>query len=441
MLYAEIFQQSTDAIFVVDAVTTLTIDCNHRAVELFEAESKTQLLNIAGHSLQKTPFSPNELRDIQTTLNTQGIWEKEVEYVTLQGRQFWGELVAKQVQIDGQAINVVWVSDISDRKVAEQRLAHYNQQLAQEVTQQSVALQTRETQFQAIFANFPVGIAVVTPPHYTFSLVNPALTELLGYSPQDLATLSIRDLSIPDDDDREWALLQDCVRGDRNTYHLEKRYRRRNGQPLWVNVNTAIVRDDHGQIQCGMTMVQDITARKLAEQALEASEARYRLLAENMTDLVCLHQPTGEYLYVSPSCQTLLGYGSDDMIGQNPYDFFHPDDCERIRQHAHYNALVNIPTPIIYRMRHQDGRYIWLETLTIPIAGDNGQVVRLQTTSRDVSDRVQVQLQLEHDSVHDTLTGLPNRTLLIERLELALSRAKRYPDLHFAVLFVDLDRF
>lgn len=441
MLYAEIFQQSIDAIFVVDAATTLTLDCNLRAVELFEAEYKAQLLNIAGHSLQKTPFTPHERQAIKNIIDTQGTWEQELEYLTLQGRLFWAHLVVKQVQANDQRINVAWVTDISDRKAAELLLADYNQQLTHEITQQCIVLQTRETEFQTIFANSPIGIAVVKPPHYTLGLVNPAFTQLLGYSSDELATLSLWDITVPEDCDNEAVLMQDCLQGNRNTYHLEKRYRRNDGTSIWVSVNTAMVRDDQAQLQFGMIMIKDITARKLAEQALETSEARYRLLAENMTDLVCLHQPTGEYLYVSPSSMTLLGYASDDLIGRNPYDFFHPDDREQIRQNAHYNALCQTPTPIIYRMRHADGQYIWLETLTIPILDEAGQVVRLQTTSRDVSDRVQVQLQLEHDSVHDILTGLPNRVLLIERLELALNRAKRYPDMSFAVLFVDLDRF
>ncbi|PZO41185.1 MAG: response regulator receiver protein [Pseudanabaena frigida] len=188
-------------------------------------------------------------------------------------------------------------------------------------------------------------------------------------------------------------------------------------------------------------LIRDITDRKQAEISLRESEARYRLLAENINDLVCLHDYDGKYLYVSPSCETLLGYRDDEMLGQSPYDFFHPDDRDRIRQEAHMSAIEGKANPITYRMRQKSGKYIWFETLTNPILDAMGQVIQLQTTSRDVTERIQAQNQLEYDAFHDSLTGLPNRHLLMERLELSIHRAKRIDSYHFAVLFLDLDRF
>ncbi|WP_413160098.1 EAL domain-containing protein [Capilliphycus salinus ALCB114379] len=181
--------------------------------------------------------------------------------------------------------------------------------------------------------------------------------------------------------------------------------------------------------------------RILAEIALGETEERYRLLAENMSDLVCLHDREGRYLYVSPSCKSLLEYNCEELLGQNPYNFFHPEDCDRILQTSHLAALKCQPIPMTYRMRKKSGDYIWLETLTKPIVDRSGQVIRLQTTSRDITDRVQVEQKLRYDAKHDSLTGLPNRNQLIDRIELALERLKRYPDFNFAILFLDLDRF
>ena len=118
-----------------------------------------------------------------------------------------------------------------------------------------------------------------------------------------------------------------------------------------------------------------------------------------------------------------------------------PDECDRIRQEAHEVAISGKPIPITYQMRQKSGNYIWFETLTKPIIDDMDKVIKLQTTSRDVTERIQVQTKLKYEALHDSLTGLPNRHLLIERLELAIHRAKRFEDYHFAVLFLDLDRF
>ncbi len=176
-------------------------------------------------------------------------------------------------------------------------------------------------------------------------------------------------------------------------------------------------------------------------QHRQESEARYRLLAENMNDLVCLHDLDGRYLYVSPSCKSLLGYAYTEMLGKDPYDFFHPDDRDRIRPEAHCNVLKGNPSPVTYRIRQKSGNYIWFETLTKPIQDENGKVMQLQTTSRDVTQRVQVQEQLEHNAFHDALTGLPNRYFFMERLSLAIDRVQGSDSYGFAVLFLDLDRF
>ncbi|MGI0484579.1 EAL domain-containing protein [Pantanalinema rosaneae CENA516] len=185
----------------------------------------------------------------------------------------------------------------------------------------------------------------------------------------------------------------------------------------------------------------ELEERRRVETALRESETRYRLLAENMNDLVCLHDLQGRYLYVSPSCEVLLGYRYDEMLGKDAYSFFHPDDRDRIYREAHTAAVSGKPTPITYRICRKSGHYIWFETLTKPIVNATGQIVQLQTTSRDVTARIQVQNQLKHDALHDALTGLPNRYLLMERLELAMNRAKRFDNYCFAVLFLDLDRF
>ncbi|MCS6813268.1 MAG: EAL domain-containing protein [Cyanobacteria bacterium] len=212
------------------------------------------------------------------------------------------------------------------------------------------------------------------------------------------------------------------------------------GREKWLEAAGRPTRQANGDIIWD-TLILDVTARIQAEAARRESEARYRLLAENTNDLVCLHNVDGRYLYISPSCETLLGYHYDEMLGQDPYTFCHPDDRDRVRQEAHRAAMEGKSVRITYRMLHKAGHYLWFETLTKPIADASGQVVQIQTTSRDVTERVLAQQQLEYDAYHDALTGLPNRQLMMERLTLAVNRAQQSPDYHFAVLFLDLDRF
>ncbi|NMF57959.1 PAS domain-containing sensor histidine kinase [Pseudanabaena yagii] len=124
-----IFNESTDALFLVDTTTLLTIDCNLPAVQLFEASDKNQLIGIKGHILQRYQFSDLEIAAISLELTNKGFWSQEVEYVTCQGKLFWGNLAVKPITIAGITLNLVRVTDISDRKQAEAQILQTSQQL------------------------------------------------------------------------------------------------------------------------------------------------------------------------------------------------------------------------------------------------------------------------------------------------------------------------
>jgi two-component system NtrC family sensor kinase len=128
-LLESVFNQSADAIFLVNFETGLIADCNQRAVELFQATSKDELLNIQEESLQKHRFPPPELSSIWDEIEREGFWSREVEYVTKKGKLFWGNLAAKQIYVAGDRMNLVRVTDITDRKLAETREWEKSRQL------------------------------------------------------------------------------------------------------------------------------------------------------------------------------------------------------------------------------------------------------------------------------------------------------------------------
>lgn len=117
-----IFNESTDAIFLVDGDTNHTIDCNCRAVELFEASSKDELLGIEGETLQRFRFSEQDRLEIAEALRVQSFWSGELQYVTRKGNFFWGNLAFKQINVADQEMSLVRVSDISDRKKSVEQI-------------------------------------------------------------------------------------------------------------------------------------------------------------------------------------------------------------------------------------------------------------------------------------------------------------------------------
>ena len=152
-LFASIFNESADAIFLVNIETGLIAECNRRAVEMFEANSKDELLNIEGQTLQKEHFTPEELSSIWDEIDIKGFWSREIEYVTKKGKLFWGNIAVKQIYVAGQKMNIVRVTDISDRKQAEEELRHSEMREREKATQLELTLnELKRTQAQLIQA-------------------------------------------------------------------------------------------------------------------------------------------------------------------------------------------------------------------------------------------------------------------------------------------------
>ena len=179
-----------------------------------------------------------------------------------------------------------------------------------------------------------------------------------------------------------------------------------------------------------------------ANLALSASEQRFRLLAENTTDVIIWCRLDGTHKYVSPAARRLLGYEPDELVGTPALDSVHPDETEdfrRVLDDLRHGRIEQ--TTCQMRYRRKDGGYVWVEvsiSRTKGLTTDwlSGWVASL----RDVSARKEAELQIAHMAMHDALTGLPNRLLFRDRLNQELANARRYGG-SFAVLACDLDRF
>jgi len=135
-------------------------------------------------------------------------------------------------------------------------------------------------------------------------------------------------------------------------------------------------------------LLKEVKRRECIEQELKVTESRYRFISDNMLDMVCLHDSKARYQYVSPSVTELLGYVPSEIIGKSPLDFLHPDDVEYVKNNSYYPAVYDgNENRIQFRFRKRDGSYIWLETLIRQIRDNAGEIIQLQTSSRDISER------------------------------------------------------
>jgi diguanylate cyclase (GGDEF)-like protein/PAS domain S-box-containing protein len=189
---------------------------------------------------------------------------------------------------------------------------------------------------------------------------------------------------------------------------------------------------------------QEIRERKVTELALRDSEERYALAVRGVNDGLWDWDIQQNKAYFSPRWKSILGW-QDNEIRDTSDEWFsrvHPDDIEKLKLDisAHIKGRTSHFSNE-HRMRHKDGEYHWVLSRGIAVWDEAGIAVRMVGSQSDINDRKLAEDRLIFDAFHDALTQLPNRALLMDRLNQAIKRANRRDDYIFAVIFMDLDRF
>jgi diguanylate cyclase (GGDEF)-like protein/PAS domain S-box-containing protein len=187
---------------------------------------------------------------------------------------------------------------------------------------------------------------------------------------------------------------------------------------------------------------EDLRTRMEAahRRARDTDERFRRAFASGVTGMALI-DPDGAFLTVNHALCSILGYGEPELLALSFHDVRHPDDAPRSRaQLAHVLAGSDPRFESEMRYLHRDGHVVWASTGVGAVHRDDGQARYFVVQLHDVSDRRRVEEELAHQSLHDPLTGLPNRVLFTDRLQQALVRQLRHGH-KVAVLFIDLDRF
>ncbi len=139
--------------------------------------------------------------------------------------------------------------------------------------------------------------------------------------------------------------------------------------------------------------VSSILYRKNIESKFKKEHQLYKLISTNSAEMICMHKPDGTYTFISDSVKDLLGYEPFELIGTSPYELFHTDDLEQIAQESHTRSLEGQNAPTVqYRIRKKDGTYIWFDTATQPVVNADGEVIHLQTTSREITEKKRLEI-------------------------------------------------
>jgi diguanylate cyclase (GGDEF)-like protein/PAS domain S-box-containing protein len=183
---------------------------------------------------------------------------------------------------------------------------------------------------------------------------------------------------------------------------------------------------------------------KQDKEYLSQNEERYSLAMRASNDGLWDWNLKTNKIYYSDRWKEMLGF-NDDEISDTPDEWLsriHQEDHDRVR--ASIDAYLEGTTSnfeIEYRIRHFSDNYLWMMAKGLAIRTSSGRATRFAGSQTDVSERKSNEEQMIYDALHDTLTSIPNRTLLLDRIRQSLVRRKRYPKTSFAIIFIDLDRF
>lgn len=225
----------------------------------------------------------------------------------------------------------------------------------------------------------------------------------------------------------------------------EGQLRRKDGRKFWAEVNSTLLCNAVGEASGTLITVKDITERKWLEEYLRLLES----VVVNANEIVMISQteeaiddPLGlRIVYVNDAFSRATGYSSGEAIGKSALLLLGEktsiSEVDRIRDTLNAHEPVRAEV-ILYR---KDESHFWVDVNMVPIRNEQGQVTHFVSVMREVTERKIVEEQLRRNAFHDSLTGLPNRLLFMERLSQTVERAHEDPNYRFALLFLDLDRF
>lgn len=278
------------------------------------------------------------------------------------------------------------------------------------------------------------------PDSGNYWYVSPSAEALLGFKPSELLGISCYDTVHPDDREIVRAEILRQAQGDNDSRLLEFRVRHKAGHYVWIGAKARVLLDPSTREKLGAVVVsRDITAERHAREELRKSEERFRSLADLSSDWYWESDEHGRITYISDGLTRLLGATPEEVIGKTRRERTTNKDQPGLKEYEAKMARREPFRDIEYSAYVPAKGTVQHAALSGEPVFEDGKFIGYRGVGRDITERIQTERHLAQMATHDTLTGLPNRTLLNQRLQhmLETSDEKR----SVVVLFIDLDRF
>ena len=416
-------------------LTQFAVEHTLDVVFLVREDASFQFINDAG--CRKLEYSREELltmtvADIDPIYNAD-VWHerwqalKEAGSLTIEtlhrtrsGRVFPVEVHTNFIEYDGVEYNCGIGRDMTERKQAEE------------------SLRESEVKFRLAFTNANTGMCLVDLQGNLLQ-VNEKMSAIFGYSKHELESMSVNDLALPDDKRISLEFIHHAIEGCEDNIIFEKHYRHRLGNTISCQVSSSLVRDAQGQPHYFISQVQDITEKKLAEESLKGSEERLRLITDIAPVFLAEIDKELCYRFVNRRYADMFGLPPGEFCGKHVSAMISEQVFAKVQPYM-LKALTGQPVEFETGLNETPEGYKFVAARYAPRYDDTGQIIGFVAAINDITERKRAEEEIKQLAFYDTLTQLPNRRLLLDRLQQAMVNSDRNKT-HGALLFIDLDNF
>jgi PAS domain S-box-containing protein len=272
-----------------------------------------------------------------------------------------------------------------------------DQDKSKEHTAADEALQASEERFRVTFEEAPVGMAICVGEG-VIAKANRALCRMSGYRPEELVGRHVRELTYAEDRELSVPLVKKLLAGEISSFTLEKRFLRKDGQIRWAQATTTVAHDSDGKIAFALGIVEEITERKQAEEALRHSERRFRNYFEQGLIGMAVTSVDTRWLEVNDRLCEILGYPREELQQKNWTEITHPDDLG-VNMTLFRRLLAGEIEQFTLDKRYlkKDGDIVYTTIHTRTFRRENGTIDHIVVLIEDITERKRAEEALERE--------------------------------------------
>ncbi|MDD3964079.1 MAG: EAL domain-containing protein [Synergistaceae bacterium] len=285
-----------------------------------------------------------------------------------------------------------------------------------------------EALYRSVFEQAPIGIAIadenryVSQSEYGQMNANPMFEQIIGWKNEDLSKINWTDITHQEDLNLNIKKYEEFKEGKTGGYSIEKRFIKPDGSTVWTNMKVSPLLGYSDVRSYHLCLLEDISARKAAEESLKESERSKSVLLSHLPGMAyrCSYDPDWTMHFVSDGCMELTGYSPESLLNNRDLSFndlIAPEYSDRLWNEWKRILADRLPFKHEYEIITAEGKRKWVLELAEGIFNDQCEVEALEGIIIDISDRKEVENLLRYTNEHDRWTGLFNRYYLENMLK------------------------